>query len=128
MIIGRNSIVKLGNVFRETVNKKTGTVVQKAIVNETRGLCGDIKLNGVKKLITYGKQTPLRKKGIDQVMITTYKDGCKEYEYFHKGKPLFEMGYDKVSMHYSHPVLPPEYPAFPAKQYLTESVRKLINP
>ena len=128
MIIGRNSIVKLGNVFRETVNKKTGTVVQKAIVNETKGLCGDIKLNGTRKLITYGKNTPLRKKGIDQVMITTYKDGGKEYEYFRKGKSLFEMGYGINSMHYSNPVLPPEYPSYPAKQYLIESVRKLINP
>ena len=92
-ILGKQ-IVKLTGVFSEQVNKKTGTIVQKALNSQENMLTGGASLFsntslGVTKLITYGKKTPLYQKGIHQVQITKLKDGSENYQYFRNGKEIY---------------------------------------
>ena len=91
------SLVKLEKVFSTTVNKKTGTIIQRAPFSSNSCIGGPSILPsdvpGVTKLITYGKNTKMRQAGIDQVQITTLQNGSKGYQYFHGGKQLYGMGY-----------------------------------
>lgn len=67
-------VASLGNVISTNVMAKTGTVVEKMLTGN-----GELR-----KVIQYGKQSPLRRLGIDVVKITTGKTGEKTFGYYKK--------------------------------------------
>ena len=93
-------VVKLTEVFSRTVNKKTGTVVEKALNNANNRLTAfwggmTDESAGVTRLITYGKKTPLYKAGIHQAQITTLNNGSRDFKYFRDGKELYNAHWGK---------------------------------
>ena len=95
--LSTGSRVKLvDQVISKTVNKNTGTVVERAMnTSENRLVAGgdhfcDDSL-GITRLISYGKDTPLFKAGIHQAQITHLKNGSSMYRYFRDGKELYNI-------------------------------------
>ena len=97
-ILSTGSRVKLvDQVISKTVNKKTGTVVERAVNTPANRLAAGVDRfgddsQGITRLISYGKNTPLFKAGIHQAQITHLKNGSSMYQYFREGKELYGIG------------------------------------
>lgn len=75
---GEQAIKALGNVVSRTVSSKTGTEVIKSNFQGT-----------LRKLITYGKNTPMAQTGIEQVEIWNLPNNIKKTSYYKQGKEIF---------------------------------------
>lgn len=83
---GKIFMAKIDRLLTTTISKSTGTKIEKKLING-RWLGTQ---NLLRKVITYGENTPLKKIGIDKVEITKlpynyYKDKSSRYDYYSKG-------------------------------------------
>lgn len=83
---GKIFMAKIDRLLTTTISNSTGTKIEKKLING-RWLGTQ---NLLRKVITYGENTPLKKIGIDKVEITKlpynyYKDKSSRYDYYSKG-------------------------------------------
>ena len=79
-------MAKIDRLLTTTISNSTGTKIEKKLING-RWLGTQ---NLLRKVITYGENTPLKKIGIDKVEIIKlpynyYKDKSSRYDYYSKG-------------------------------------------